>query len=87
MMAVPIATWRGGDVIITIAQGTNVMITKFLWVHDGTNIEWTEYGMLTRGTLSGISISFDINAGNARCLVTTANATSTVMRISTTTLK
>lgn len=54
--------------------------TKILATHNGTTVDYTEYGSVQVGGVSG-TFSVDYNTGSLRLLVTPSSANSTVFKV------
>jgi hypothetical protein len=73
------ASYGSAKVLIQATQGVNRQVTEMFVVHDGTVAYANEYG--TQFTSSRLfNVEVDISTGNARVLVTTTSATSTVYK-------
>jgi hypothetical protein len=79
------AEFRSAEYLIQITQGSSYQVSKILLVHDGTTPYITEYGTLLSGSTLG-TLDVDITGGNARLLVTMANATSASVKVSRTSI-
>jgi hypothetical protein len=77
--------FRSAEYLIQITQGSSYQVSKILLVHDGTTPYITEYGTLLSGSTLG-TLDVDITGGNARLLVTMANATSASVKVSRTSI-
>jgi hypothetical protein len=74
---------RSAEFLVKIANGSHTQISKILLTLDtADNIAITEYAMVGTNDSLG-SVSADINAGDARIRVTTANNTSVVTVVGT----
>ena len=66
------------EYILSIKQGSHVRSSKILVQTDGTNVDYTEYGIIeTGGTISGVNISANAVSTNMVLQVTIADASST----------
>ena len=77
--------FRSAEYLVQITQGSSYQVSKILLVHDGTTPYITEYGTLLSGSTLG-TLDVDITGGNARLLVTMANATSALVKVSRTSI-
>lgn len=77
--------FRSAEYLVQITQGSSYQVSKILLVHDGTTPYITEYGTLLSGSTLG-TLDVDITGGNARLLVTMANATSASVKVSRTSI-
>lgn len=77
--------FRSAEYLVQIAQGSSYQVSKILLVHDGTTPYITEYGTLLSGSTLG-TLDVDITGGNARLLVTMANAASASVKVSRTSI-
>lgn len=77
--------FRSAEYLVQITQGSSYQVSKILLVHDGTTPYITEYGTLLSGSTLG-TLDVDITGGNARLLVTMANATSALIKVSRTSI-
>ena len=77
--------FRSAEYLIQITQGSSYQVSKIILVHDGTTPYITEYGTLLSGSTLG-TLDVDITGGNARLLVTMANATSASVKVSRTSI-
>lgn len=77
--------FRSAEYLVQITQGSSYQVSKILLVHDGTTPYITEYGTLLSGSTLG-TLDVDITGGNARLLVTMANATSSLIKVSRTSI-
>ena len=77
--------FRSAEYLVQITQGSSYQVSKILLVHDGTTPYITEYGTLLSGSTLG-TLDVDITGGNARLLVTMANAASASVKVSRTSI-
>lgn len=77
--------FRSAEYLVQITQGSSYQVSKILLVHDGTTPYITEYGTLLSGSTLG-TLDIDITGGNARLLVTMANAASASVKVSRTSI-
>ena len=78
-----VATYRSCKYVVQITQGTNYQVSEILVIHNGTTTTMTEFAVLeTNGALA--AFTSDVNAGNARLLVTMSAATSATVNITKT---
>ena len=77
--------FRSAEYLVQITQGSSYQVSKILLVHDGTTPYITEYGTLLSGSTLG-TLDVDITGGNARLLVTMANAASSSVKVSRTSI-
>lgn len=78
-----IAYYRSAKYNVQITQGSNHQVSEILVIHNGTTASMTEYGVVaTNGSLA--SITADVNAGNARLLVTMGSSASATISITRT---
>jgi len=77
--------FRSAEYLVQITQGSSYQVSKILLVHDGTTPYITEYGTLLSGSTLG-TLDVDITGGNARLLVTMANASSASVKVSRTSI-
>jgi len=81
ILSIAAATYRSVEFQIQAVEGTKFWTSKILAIHDGTNVNWTEYGMAGIGTSPVASYAVDISAGNIVLKVTSASAASTVYKV------
>jgi len=81
ILSIAAATYRSVEFQIQAVEGTKFWTSKILAIHDGTNVNWTEYGMAGIGTSPVSSYAVDISAGNIVLKVTSASAASTVYKV------
>lgn len=75
------ASYGSGRFLIQATSGGERHISEILIVHNGTTASATEYGVIqTSGSLYTVDV--DISGANARVLITSASATSTVYKTS-----
>lgn len=75
----PVATYGSGKFLIQATSGSSRQITEILMVSNGTTVDATEYGTIITGSAL-FSVEVDVSSSNARVLVTSASATSTVYK-------
>jgi len=81
----PVATYRSAKYLIQVTQDSNHQVSEIMIIHNGTTTLMTEYAVLeTNGVLA--SFSSDVNAGNARLLITMGSATSATITATSTLL-
>jgi hypothetical protein len=78
--------FRSAEYLIQITQGSSYQVSKIILVHDGTTPYITEYGTILSGASVLSTIDADISGGNARLLVTMANASSASVKVSRTSI-
>jgi hypothetical protein len=78
--SVTASSYRSMRYTIQATQGTNYMVTEILAVHNGTSVNYTEYGTIVIGTAPA-SFDVDIDSGSLRLLTTPATANSTTFRV------
>jgi hypothetical protein len=71
---------RSLDVMIQATRGSDYQLSKMLVIHNGTNIDWNEYGMIETNTFIG-NYTFTISGGNINISITSISATSSVYRL------
>lgn len=81
ILTISAATYRSVEFQIQAVEGTKFWTSKILAIHDGTNVNWTEYGMAGIGTSPVSAYAIDIVAGNLVLKVTSASAASTVYKV------
>jgi len=74
------SSYRSVKYVIQAVEGTNYMATEIIAVHNGTSVNFTEYGTVYFGTVPA-SFDVDINSGNLRLLATPASSSSTTFRV------
>jgi hypothetical protein len=70
-------TASSAEFLVQGAVGANMVLAKFICIHDGTTVSWSEYGRITAGTAivnATSAFSIDISTGSVRL---TANQTAT----------
>ena len=72
--------YRSVEYTIQAVQGANYHVTKILAIHDGTNVNITEYGTIITNT-SVATYSIDISGGNIVVTATPASASTTTFKI------
>lgn len=80
------AEFRSAEYLIQITQGSSYQVSKIILVHDGTTPYITEYGTILSGASALGTLDADISGGNARLLVTMANAASASVKVSRTSI-
>lgn len=75
-----IASYRAVKYLVQITQGTNYQFSEIVIVHNGTTTTMTEYAVVETNNALG-NFSADVLTGNARLLVTMANAASATVNI------
>ena len=80
-----VATYRSAKYVVQITQGSNYQVSEIMVIHNGTITTMTEYGMMNTNGVLG-TFTTDVNAGNARLLVTMGSATSATINIARTTI-
>jgi hypothetical protein len=77
------ADFRSAKVYIqaTDTVSSEYHVTELLLVHDGTNVTYTEYGMLYTGSAVLATFTADINSGNVRILAAGASTNSTTYKV------
>ena len=77
---------RSATFQVQVTRGTEYHMTTINLIHDGTQAFISEYGTIRTGQ-SLATFSADINSGNLRLRVTPTSTTSTVFKLSKTTIK
>jgi hypothetical protein len=77
----PAGAFRSVEYTIQATVGTNYHITKILAIHNGTNVNITEYGTMFTNT-SVATYSIDISGGNIVLTATPASASQTTFKMS-----
>ena len=76
------ATYRTAEYTFSITGGTaGYQTNKLLVMHDGTNVDFTEYGNMLMGTTDVGSFSAAIVTGNVEITFTPAQAGTTVVKL------
>lgn len=78
--SVTASSFRSVKYVIQAVEGTNYMSTEIIAVHNGTSVNYTEYGTVFFGTIPA-SFDVDINSGNLRLVATPASSSSTTFRV------
>lgn len=78
--SVTASSYRSVKYVIQAVEGTNYMSTEIIAVHNGTSVNYTEYGTVYFGTIPA-SFDVDINSGNLRLVATPASSSSTTFRV------
>jgi len=86
ILSLPVATYRSAEYTIQVTEGTKYHVTKVLAIHDGTNVNFNEYGTLTTST-SLSTFALDVSSGNMRLLATPASTNSTAFKVKFTAIK
>ena len=62
----PGATYRGAELLLMVQDVTNsqYQLSKMLIVHDGNIVDWTEYGVITTGTVDLTTFSAAIDGSD-----------------------
>ena len=81
ILSVSAATYRSIEYQVQVVEGTKYWTSKILAIHDGTNVNWTEYGMAGIGTKPVASFAVDIVAGEMILKVISASTASTVYKV------
>jgi len=82
LLSIPSATYRSVEFQIQAVEGTKFWTSKVLAIHNGTDVNHTEYGMAGIGTSPVTSFAVDISTGNILLKVVSASASSTVYKVS-----
>lgn len=77
-----VATHRAAKYTVQATSGSSFQVVEVLMIHDGTSVFMTEYGNVATGS-NLITLDGDISSGNARLLVTPANASTTIKVVRT----
>ena len=72
----PKATYKVVELSISAVDGTNTKVSKILVAHNGTNIDFTEYGIASVGTINP-TYSVALGATNIEVTTDTTSATTT----------
>lgn len=75
--------YRSAKFLVQAVQGSNLLLTELLVIHDGTTAYFTEYGRVVAGTAPA-TFDVDIEDGEVRLKATPASSSSTVFKILTT---
>jgi hypothetical protein len=80
VMTISDTTYRSGKFLVQTVSGSAYQFQEISFVHDGTNVYFTETTLLLSGT-SLATFSLDITSGNVRLLVTPVNASTTIKSV------
>ena len=80
LLAVSATTYRSVEYQVQVVEGTNYWTSKILAIHDGTNANFTEYGMAGIGAVPATYV-VDIVAGEVVLKATPASANSTTFKV------
>lgn len=84
LLSVSASTFRSIEYQIQVVEGSKFWTSKILAIHDGTNVNHTEYGMAGIGASPITSYTIDISAGNIILQAISASSSSTVYKVSAT---
>jgi hypothetical protein len=78
--ALAVASYRSAKYVVQAVQGTNYMVTEILAVHNGTSVDYVEYGTITIGTAPA---TFDVAVVSSNLVLraTGASSSSTVYQV------
>lgn len=81
LLSIAAATYRSVEYQIQAVEGTKYWTYKILAIHDGTNVNFTEYGVAGIGANPVTGFALDISAGNLLLKATSASASSTTYKV------
>ena len=79
-------TYRSAKFMIQVTRGSEYQVTEALMIHDGTDAFVTVYGTMFTGSAALATFDADISGGLMRLLATSATTSSTVYKISLTSI-
>ena len=81
LLSIAAATYRSVEYQIQVVEGTKYWTYKILAIHDGTNANFTEYGVAGISTNPVTLFAVDVSAGNLVLKATSASAASTTYKV------
>ncbi len=85
VMSVPKATYKGGELIVSITKSTKSQISKLLFVHDSSDVEMTAYGTIMTPALDPDlgTITAGINNANVEIKIQQSTGNTAVKMMAT----